>query len=73
MYEDFKGVACSMNFVKIKIELSSLRSADLSEIWLDDGQPVQNVPGSVRNEGHEVISVIQEAIFWQVLIRKNGF
>jgi len=69
--KDFRGVACPMNFVKTKIELSSLKSGDLLEIWLDDGQPIQNVPGSVRNEGHEVVSVVQDGIFWKVLIKKN--
>jgi sulfite reductase (ferredoxin) len=69
--KDFRGVACPMNFVKTKIELSSLKSGDLLEIWLDDGQPIQNVPGSVRNEGHEVVSAVQEDIFWKVLIKKR--
>ncbi|MEI8084900.1 MAG: sulfurtransferase TusA family protein [Paludibacter sp.] len=68
--KDFRGVACPMNFVKTKIELSALKSGDLLEIWLDDGQPIQNVPGSVRNEGHEIKSVLQENDFWKVLIKK---
>jgi len=69
--KDFRGVACPMNFVKTKIELATLKSGELLEIWLDDGQPIQNVPGSVRNEGHEVVSVIPEGVFWKVMIRKN--
>jgi sulfite reductase (ferredoxin) len=60
-----------MNFVKTKIELSTLKSGELLEIWLDDGQPIQNVPGSVRNEGHEVISAIQFQDYWKVLIKKQ--
>lgn len=67
---DFRGVACPMNFVKTKIELSTLKSGDLLEIWLDDGQPIQNVPGSVRNEGHEVVSAVQKDDYWVVLIKK---
>jgi len=69
--KDFRGVACPMNFVKTKIELSSLKSGDLLEVWLDDGQPIQNVPGSVRNEGHEVVSLIQVEDYWKLLIRKH--
>jgi len=69
--KDFRGVACPMNFVKTKIELSTLKSGELLEIWLDDGQPIQNVPGSVRNEGHEVISAIQFQDYWKVLIKKQ--
>jgi sulfite reductase (ferredoxin) len=69
--KDFRGVTCPMNFVKTKIELSSLKSGDLLEVWLDDGQPVQNVPGSVRDEGHEVIIVEHVEDYWKVLIRKH--
>ena len=59
-----------MNFVKTKLELAKLRSGDLLEVWLDDGQPIQNVPGSVRNEGHEIKSVTQVQDYWKVLIKK---
>ena len=69
--KDFRGVACPMNFVKTKIELATLKSGDLLEVWLDDGQPIQNVPGSVRNEGHKIISTIQIEDYWKVLIKKN--
>ncbi|MDD4971336.1 MAG: sulfurtransferase TusA family protein [Paludibacter sp.] len=69
--KNFRGVACPMNFVKTKIELATLKSGDLLEVWLDDGQPIQNVPGSVRNEGHKVISTTQVEDYWKVLIKKN--
>jgi sulfite reductase (ferredoxin) len=69
--KDFRGVACPMNFVKTKIELSSLATGNLLEVWLDDGQPIQNVPGSVRNEGHEIVSLIQIENYWKVLIKKK--
>ena len=68
---DFRGVACPMNFVKTKIELSGMQSGQLLEILLDDGQPIQNVPGSVRQEGHEVLSTEKVDNFWKVLIKKK--
>jgi len=68
--KDFRGVACPMNFVKTKIELATLKSGELLEIWLDDGQPIQNVPGSVRNEGHEIVSLTQIEDYWKVIIKK---
>jgi len=70
-FKDLRGVACPMNFVKTKIELSALHSGDLLEILLDDGAPIENVPGSVRNQGHEVIETKQEGDHWKVLIRKG--
>lgn len=69
--KDFRGVACPMNFVKTKIQLSTMQSGQLLEILLDDGQPIQNVPGSVRQEGHEVLSTEKIDNYWKVLIKKK--
>jgi Sulfite reductase, beta subunit (hemoprotein) len=68
---DLRGVACPMNFVKTKIELSAMKSGELLEILLDDGAPIQNVPGSVRNEGHHILTQKKNENFWSVLIRKQ--
>jgi len=69
--KDFRGVACPMNFVKTKIALAAMQSGQLLEIFLDDGQPINNVPGSVREEGHEVLSVDKVEDYWKVLIKKK--
>lgn len=69
--KDFRGVACPMNFVKTKIELATMKSGELLEILLDDGAPIKNVPGSVRNEGHHILDVKMHENFWVVLIRKQ--
>lgn len=69
--KDFRGVACPMNFVKTKIALSPMKSGQTLEILLDDGAPIQNVPGSVRGEGHEVLSTTMVDGYWKVLIRKK--
>ena len=50
--KDFRGVMCPMNFVKTKIALTPMQSGQILEILLDDGAPIENVPGSVKNEGH---------------------
>ena len=68
--KDFRGVACPMNFVKTKIELSSMKSGELLEILLDDGNPIKNVPGSVRGEGHQILEQKRDEEWWSVLIQK---
>ena len=68
--KDFRGVACPMNFVKTKVELSTLKSGDRIEVWLDDGAPIQNVPGSLRNEGHKVLEEKRIGEYWSVLVEK---
>ena len=70
--KDLRGVLCPMNFVRTKLELASLKSGDILEILLDDGKPIENVPGSVRLEGHTVISETQQPEgHWQVIIKKK--
>lgn len=70
--KDLRGVLCPMNFVRTKLELATLQSGDVLEILLDDGKPIENVPGSVRLEGHTVISEKQQPEgHWQVLIKKK--
>jgi len=48
-----------------------MQQGELLRILLDDGAPINNVPGSVRNEGHEVLEVNKIDKYWSVLIRKN--
>lgn len=72
-FKDLRGVACPMNFVQTKIQLSQMKSGEILEIWLDDGQPINNVPGSVRNEGHSILeqTQIDNNSYWKVVIKKN--
>ena len=69
--KDFRGVMCPMNFVKTKIALTPMKSGQLLEILLDDGAPIENVPGSVKNEGHTVLHTEKVDNYWKVLIRKK--
>ena len=69
--KDFRGVMCPMNFVKTKIALTPMQSGQILEILLDDGAPIENVPGSVKNEGHTILSTEKVENYWKVLIRKK--
>ena len=69
--KDFRGVMCPMNFVKTKIALTPMQSGQILEILLDDGAPIENVPGSVKNEGHTILSTDKVENYWKVLIKKK--
>lgn len=69
--KDFRGVACPMNFVKTKMELSKLNQRDILEILLDDGEPIENVPGSVKSEGHKILEQEKIGDYWKVVIEKG--
>ncbi len=70
-FKDLRGVACPMNFVKTKLELSFLKSGDILEIYLDEGEPIQNVPGSLKGEGHTILSIEKKDGYYSVVVKKG--
>lgn len=54
---DLRGVACPTNFVKAKLALEDVDSGVTVRILLDDGEPVKNVPRSLKADGHKLIGL----------------
>jgi tRNA 2-thiouridine synthesizing protein A len=70
---DLKGVKCPLNFVKVKIELEKMQSGENLEVILDGGEPIQNVPRAIKEEGHKIIKVDNERDnSFRLLIKKDG-
>lgn len=68
---DLHGVACPMNFVRTKAALAALKTGELLEVILDEGDAILNVPRSVKEEGHQVIHVDNLGATFRVVIRKG--
>jgi len=60
-----------MTFVKTKIQMSKLQPGDLLEVLLTEGEPLENVPKSAREQGYNVLEVshVQGQVH-RVLIQK---
>jgi TusA-related sulfurtransferase len=56
---DLRGVSCPTNFVKAKLALEELENGEIAQILLDDGEPVKNVPRSLKADGHRLIGLKQ--------------
>ena len=69
---DLRGVICPMNYVRTKLALERVAQGQCVEVLLDAGDPIRNVPGSVSEEGHEVLSVTPQDSAFRVLIRKRS-
>ncbi len=65
-----RGVICPINFVKAKLKLEELKSGEILELFLDEGEPVENVPRSAREEGHKILQVEREENYYRVVIEK---
>lgn len=57
---DITKEICPMTFVKTKLKLETMGSGQVLEVRLREGEPLQNVPRSVEQEGHKVLDLIKE-------------
>lgn len=55
---DITDVVCPITFVKAKVALEELEEGQILSIRLNDGEPVQNVPRSLKDEGHKILKLI---------------
>ncbi|MFQ5991188.1 MAG: sulfurtransferase TusA family protein [Nitrospiraceae bacterium] len=70
---DLRGVMCPLNYVKTKLKLEMMDAGELLEVWLDAGEPIKNVPMSLRNDGHKILleePLVAEATHYKVLVEK---
>ncbi|MCK5236892.1 MAG: sulfurtransferase TusA family protein [Deltaproteobacteria bacterium] len=65
---DLRGVMCPTNFVKTKLKLESMEKGQVLEVLLDTGEPIQNVPKSVKEEGHKIVEVNREGDHFKIKI-----
>jgi len=56
---DLRGISCPTNFVKAKLALEDLNDGTVAQILLDDGEPVKNVPRSLKADGHKLLGLQQ--------------
>ena len=70
---DLRGVACPLNYVKTKLKLEMMDAGEQLEVWLDAGEPIKNVPMSLRNDGHKILiqePLEPEAGHFKILVEK---
>ncbi len=54
---DLRGVPCPLNFVKAKLAMDKVNIGEVLEIELDNGEPIQNVPASLAQQGQEIVEI----------------
>ncbi|MBQ9518298.1 MAG: sulfurtransferase TusA family protein [Firmicutes bacterium] len=56
-FVDITDVNCPVTFVKAKVAIEEIDLGQVLQIHLNDGEPVQNVPRSLKDEGHKVLKL----------------
>ena len=49
---------CPLTFVKAKVAIDELDDGEVIAIRMNDGEPVQNVPRSIKEEGHQILKLV---------------
>ncbi|MDE0315168.1 MAG: sulfurtransferase TusA family protein [Candidatus Poribacteria bacterium] len=68
---DLKGVACPFNYVQAKVRLETMQVGQLLEITIDDGEPIENVPKSLTNDGHDILDTKKIGKHYRLTIKKG--
>lgn len=70
---DITDVVCPITFVKVKMALEDLENGQILDVHLNEGEPIQNVPRSLKDEGHKVLSVQKnDDETYNLLVQKGG-
>ncbi|HBQ86882.1 MAG TPA: sulfurtransferase TusA family protein [Syntrophomonas sp.] len=72
-FVDICDVVCPITFVKAKVAIEELENGQVLEVRMNEGEPIQNVPRSLKDEGHKVTRVINnnDGTF-TIIVEKGG-
>ena len=54
---DITREVCPMTYVRVKLAMEALEDGATLEVILRGSEPLQNVPRSLQEDGHELLSV----------------
>jgi TusA-related sulfurtransferase len=69
---DITAATCPVTFVKTKVAIEEMDDGQILSVRMNDGEPVQNVPRSLKDEGHEILKLIDnEDGTYDLIVRKR--
>lgn len=74
VFLDITSDVCPLTFVKTKLLIERMAIGQVAEVRLNDGEPLDNVPRSVKEHGHEVLALDEEAGrpgTWRLRLKKT--
>lgn len=68
---DITADVCPITFVRTKLKLEQLKQGEILEVILNDGEPIQNVPRSIKAEGHKIVLMEKVADKYRLLVERG--
>ena len=73
-YDDLVDITdkiCPLTFVKAKVAIEELEDGEILAVRMNDGEPVQNIPRSFKEDGHKILKLYDnEDGTYTLLVRK---
>jgi TusA-related sulfurtransferase len=60
---DLRGTPCPLNFVRTKLRLEKMPPNQILEVWLDKGEPIEQVPNSLQMSGYQILQTVEHSDF----------
>lgn len=67
---DLRGTPCPINFVRTKLRLEKMAPGTLLEVWLDRGEPIEQVPNSLTMAGYTIEAIDDRHDFFALHVRR---
>jgi TusA-related sulfurtransferase len=72
---DISAETCPLTFVKAKLLLENMAAGEVACIRLSEGEPLDNLPRTLRDQGHSVLELRPEesgGTIYRLLVRKGS-
>jgi TusA-related sulfurtransferase len=72
---DISAEVCPLTVVKTKLLLESMAEGEIACIRLSGGEPLENLPRTLRDQGHSVLELRPEIAargVYRLLVRKGA-
>ncbi|MFA4885414.1 MAG: sulfurtransferase TusA family protein [Desulfotomaculaceae bacterium] len=68
---DITDVVCPVTFARTLLKLEDMQVGEVLEVFLNEGEPLHNVPKSITNEGHKVILLEKAGNRYRMLVERG--
>jgi tRNA 2-thiouridine synthesizing protein A len=71
---DISAETCPLTFVRTKLLLEDMAAGEVACIRLGEGEPLDNLPRTLRDQGHDVLELRPETpggAVYRMLVRKG--
>lgn len=68
---DMRGVRCPMTSVRARLVLAGMEPGETVTFFLDPGEPIENVPRAMVEDGNHVVFREKKENYWELRVQKR--